>query len=140
MSEPTVSVIIHFLNAERHSRDSVRSVLWQTLEGWELLLVDGGSSDKSVEIAREMIGRCPGKVRVYRHEGPGTLGIFSSRVWGAREARAPILAHLDSDDEWHPRFLERQYGIYRTSFASSRGMVYCPMVYWWEDHSMASQS
>lgn len=134
-----VSVIIQFLNSARHLEEAVRSVLWQTFKDWELVLVDGGSTDASAEIAESFARRFPDTIRVYRYSGPGTLGIFSSRVWGAKEARAPILAHLDSDDEWHPRFLEQEYAIYRAFFNSTPGMVYSPMVYWWEEPERAAE-
>src|SRR5262245_39063016 len=140
MNEAKISVIVHFLNSAHYLEEAVRSILWQTFLEWELVLVDGGSTDASAEIAREFVRRFPERMRVYRYGGPGTLGIFSSRIWGAKEARAPILAHLDSDDEWHPRFLERQYAIYRTFFQSSPGMVYSPMVYWWEEPERACES
>jgi hypothetical protein len=57
-----------------------------------------------------------------------------------RQATAPVLAHLDSDDEWHPQFLERQYSVHQAHFASRPGLVYCPMVYWWEDAGRALES
>src|SRR6266487_3270459 len=137
---PKVSVIIQFLNSERYLGEAVQSVLWQTFTDWELLLVDGGSTDRSAQIATSFARRFPESIRVFRHSGSGTLDIFSSRLLGAREARAPILAHLDSDDEWHPRFLERQYAIYETYFGSTHGMVYGPMVYWWEALERACES
>jgi glycosyltransferase involved in cell wall biosynthesis len=140
MDEAKISVVVHFLNSARYLEEAVESILWQTFSDWELVLVDGGSTDASAEIAREFARRFPERMRVYRHSGPKTLGIFSSRIWGAKEARAPILAHLDSDDEWHPRFLERQYAIYSTFFHSSPGIVYSPMVYWWEEPQRAFES
>jgi glycosyltransferase involved in cell wall biosynthesis len=135
-----ISVVIQCLNSDRHLYGAINSVLWQTSTDWELLLVDGGSTDGSVEIARSFAVRFPEKIRVLRHTGEKTLDIFSSRLWGAREARARILAHLDSDDEWHPRFLERRYEIYQKYFHSSPGMVYGPMVYWYEDPEQAAES
>jgi glycosyltransferase involved in cell wall biosynthesis len=86
---PLISVIVHFLNAETHLRDAIRSVHWQTLPRWELILVDGGSTDRSPALAQDYARREPHRVRSLRHPGPGTLGISSSRIWGAREARAP---------------------------------------------------
>lgn len=139
-SHPKVSVVVQFLNAARYLEEAVRSVLWQTFTEWELVLVDGGSTDGSAQIAQSFATRYPDTISVYRYPGPGTLGIFSSRIWGAKEARAPILAHLDSDDEWHPRFLERQYDIYRTFFGSMPGMVYSPMVYSWDESERACES
>lgn len=130
-SRPQVSVVIQFLNSERYLEDTIRSVLWQTFPHWELVLVDGGSSDRSVDIARSYVTRLSGAARLLAHHGPSTLGIFPSRLWGASEAGAPILAHLDSDDEWHPRFLEMQIEVFRSTLRDRPGMVYGPMAYTW---------
>ena len=137
MTTPAVSVIIQFLNSERYLAEAIRSVRWQTFTDWELVLVDGGSIDSTLPIARELVRQDPARTRLLEYPGPGRLGIFSSRIWGAREARAPILAHLDSDDEWHPQFLERQYAVHMSSFSERPGMTYSPMVYWWEDPAQA---
>src|ERR1044071_1987389 len=96
-TQPDVSVVIHFLNAGRYLAEALRSVEWQTDESWELILVDGGSSDESAGIAAAYAQARPERIRYLRQPGTTTLGIFSSRLWGAREARAPLLAHLDAD-------------------------------------------
>ncbi len=135
-----ISVIIHFLNAAKYLSQAIDSVLRQTFMDWELILVDGGSTDASVVIARRYQAERPDQIRILEHRGATTLGIFSSRLWGAESANAPILALLDSDDEWHPQFLERHYAIYQYVFAQRPGMVYCPVTYWWEDAASAVQS
>jgi len=141
MSEnPVISVIIHFLNSEKYLSKAIESVLKQTFTDWELVFVDGGSSDNSFNIAKHYQDKLPKRVRIFKYKGNGTLGIFSSRVWGAKEARSPILALLDSDDEWHPQFLERHYAIYKLFFGSTKGMIFCPMVYWREDPVFAAKS
>ncbi|MDX2099461.1 MAG: glycosyltransferase [Leptolyngbyaceae cyanobacterium bins.59] len=137
---PKVSVVIHFLNAAQYLSDAIASVQRQTFTDWELVLVDGGSEDDSVVIAQSYVGEIPQSVKVLAHRGEAKLGIFSSRIWGAKEAQAPILAHLDSDDEWHPQFLQRHYEIYQAMFGESPGMVYCPVTYWWEDPADAVKS
>jgi glycosyltransferase involved in cell wall biosynthesis len=137
---PAVSVVIHFVDAERYLAGAVQSVLWQTMRSWELVLVDGGSRDRSPAIAHDFASKFPDRISVVRHPGPDRLGIFESRVAGARKATAPLLAHLDSDDEWHPRFLERQHAIHQRYFTERPGMVYCPMVYWWEDIDRSTES
>jgi glycosyltransferase involved in cell wall biosynthesis len=139
-SEVRVSAVIHFLNAAQYLPESVASVFRQTFTDWELVLIDGGSTDGSMEMAREFEARFPDKVRTFGHEGSPELGVFSSRIWGAREARASVLALLDSDDEWHPQFLERHHAIYRAVFEQEAGMVFCPSVYWWEDPDLAHKS
>lgn len=139
-NNPKVSVIIQFLNSEKYLPQAIESVIRQTFQDWELVLVDGGSEDQSVEAARSYQKALPEKIKILEHKGEQTLGIFSSRIWGAKEAKAPILAHLDSDDEWHPQFLERHYAICQSVFGSSPGMVYCPVTYWWEDPALAAKS
>lgn len=137
---PKISVLIHFLNAAKYLPQAIDSVLRQTFSAWELILVDGGSNDDSVAIAKHYQTERPDQIRVLEHAGATTLGIFSSRIWGAEAAHALILALLDSDDEWHPQFLERHYAIYQHVFAERPGMVYCPVAYWWEDAACAAQS
>lgn len=136
---PKVSAIIHFLNAAQYLPQAIDSIFRQTFTDWELILVDGGSQDESVTIAESYQAKAPDRVRVLAHQGEQKLGIFSSRIWGAREASTPLLALLDSDDEWHPQFLERQYAIYQAQFSQTPGMVYCPVAYWWEDPLQANQ-
>jgi len=128
---PEVSVIIQFLNAGELLRDAIKSVLWQTSANWELLLVDGGSSDISAILAAEYSSAYPEQIRHIRSPEGVTLGIFEARLVGANEARGPIVAHLDSDDVWHPYFLERMVGLHREMFRSRPGLVYGPMFYWW---------
>ncbi len=137
---PKITASIHFLNAEKYLNQSISSIFRQTFTDWELLLVDGGSNDRSFEIATSYEEQRPQQVRVLQHRGEKPIGIFSSRIWGAEESRASILAQLDADDEWHPQYLERQYGIYQAMFGDAPGMVCCPMVYWWDDISLAAKS
>jgi glycosyltransferase involved in cell wall biosynthesis len=137
---PQISAIIRFNSAALYLADAVASVSRQTFTDWELLLVDGDPSDGSEDMASELQADSPDKVRVLRHDDGRALDTFSSRLRGAREARAPLLAHLDSDDEWHPQFLERHYAVYREVFADRPGAVFCPVVYWWEEPSLANQS
>lgn len=140
MNEPKrqISVVIHFLNAANYLSQAIESVLRQTFRDWELVLVDGGSTDDSVAVSKNFQEKFPDRIRILEHQGPTTLGIFSSRIWGATEATSPVVALLDSDDEWHPQFLERQYAIYQRVFADRPGMVYCPVTYWWEDMELAA--
>ncbi len=125
-------MIIPFLDSERYLPAAVEGVFRQTLRDWELILVDGGSRDASRGYARELAERHPGCVRALRHSGSRPLGVFQSRVWGARHARAPLIALLDSDDEWDARILQRHEVAYRRAFDSRRGLVFCPAVYFWD--------
>ena len=56
MTEPAVSIVVPFLNSARYIDEAVASVRVQTLDEWELILVDGGSTDGSERAARQAMG------------------------------------------------------------------------------------
>jgi glycosyltransferase involved in cell wall biosynthesis len=106
---PSVSVIMPAFNAERYLHTAAESVLRQSFGDLELLIVDDGSSDRTVEIARGFAAR-DGRVRVLEqpNAGPGP-----ARNTGFRAAAGQLFAFLDSDDEWDETFLEEQVAILR---------------------------
>ena len=69
-----VSVIIIFLNAADFLREAIESVLAQTYEHWELLLVDDGSDDSSSELARYYASEYALQIHYFEHEGHQNLG------------------------------------------------------------------
>lgn len=103
-----VSVVTIFLNAEAFLEEAVESVLAQTYDRWELLLVDDGSTDRSTGLARAYAARHPERVRYLEHPGHRNHGMSASRNLGIRHARGEFIALLDADDVWLPQKLERQ--------------------------------
>jgi len=100
---PRVTVGLPFRNAAPTLAEAAGSVLAQTWEDWELLLLDDGSTDRSLEVARAFEGP---RVRVLsdgRHRG---LAARLNEL--AQLARAPLLARMDADDLMHPERLARQ--------------------------------
>ncbi|WP_119681082.1 glycosyltransferase family 2 protein [Indioceanicola profundi] len=108
---PLISVIIPFLNLERFLAEAVESVLAQSFQDWELILVDDGSSDGSTEIAKRYAERHPGRIRRVEHPGHANLGISASRNLGRRHARGRWIASLDGDDVWLAGKLAEQMEI-----------------------------
>ena len=92
-------------NGEPFVGEAIASVLGQTLGDLELVIVENGSSDGSVETARAA-ARADARVRVVEHPRP--LGIVGAGNAGMAAARAPLVARHDQDDVSHPRRLERQ--------------------------------
>jgi glycosyltransferase involved in cell wall biosynthesis len=123
-----VSVITIYLNAERFLEEAVRSVLAQTYDSWELLLVDDGSTDASTGIALEYARTYPAKVRVLEHDGHKTLGLGPSRNLGLFHANGSYIAPLDSDDVWFPRRLEQQVAVLDSH--PEAAIVYGNRQYW----------
>jgi glycosyltransferase involved in cell wall biosynthesis len=108
---PSVSVVISFLNAQDFLQEAVESVLGQTLEDWELLLVDDGSTDSSSSLAQTYVRQNAGRMRYIEHAGHRNMGLPASRNVGIREARGKYVALLDADDIWFPGKLTEQVAI-----------------------------
>jgi glycosyltransferase involved in cell wall biosynthesis len=104
---PAVSVIMPAYNAGRFLHAAVESVLRQTFTDLELLIVDDGSTDRTVTIAEDYAGR-DRRVRVLHQEnaGPGP-----ARNTGFRNAHGRYFAFLDSDDEWDDTFLAEHVAV-----------------------------
>jgi glycosyltransferase involved in cell wall biosynthesis len=108
---PTVSVIVPLWNAQPFLPAALESVFSQTFRGWELVLVDDGSTDGSAELAGAYAARTPERVRYLQHPDRGHRGVAASRNLGVRHARGRYVAFLDADDVWFPAKLERQLMI-----------------------------
>lgn len=106
MIPPLVSVIVPVFNRQAMIGAAVASLANQTLDDFEIIVVDDGSTDASAEIAERAGGK---RVRVIRHGE--NRGIPAARNTGLEGARGKYIAWLDSDDLARPRRLERQVGF-----------------------------
>jgi glycosyltransferase involved in cell wall biosynthesis len=100
---PGVSAILPVFNGRRFLRDAVQSVLAQSLPPCELIVVDDGSTDGSLN-ELEGLPQAPFPVRVLRQANAGQS---AARNLAARHAEGEYLAFLDQDDQWHPQHLEQ---------------------------------
>jgi glycosyltransferase involved in cell wall biosynthesis/SAM-dependent methyltransferase len=126
---PLVSVIVPFWNAKSFIEEAIESVLAQTFQSWELILVDDGSSDGSTEIATRYASRFPGRIRCLEHDRHQNRGVAASRNLGIRHANGEYLAFLDADDVWFPNKLERQTAILESEPDAT--MVCGPSQFWY---------
>jgi glycosyltransferase involved in cell wall biosynthesis len=113
---PAVSVVIPAYNVQRFIRQALDSVLAQSYQDFEVLVIDDGSTDGTAEIAAEY-GE---PVRVLRQENAGPS---AARNHGVREARGDFVAFLDADDLWRPEKLAEQMPLFDD--AGRVGLVYC---------------
>ena len=127
--EPLVSVIIIFLNEERFLRQAIESVIAQSYDNWELLLIDDGSTDKSPYICQEYTERFPNKVRYLTHADRENQGMSASRNLGIQHAQGDYIAFLDGDDVWLEQKLDRQLILLREN--PEAVMVYGPLKLWY---------
>jgi glycosyltransferase involved in cell wall biosynthesis len=124
-----VSVITPFVNARVFLADAIESVLTQRHRDWELLLVDDGSTDGSLDIAREFVGRGAGRIRVIDAE-PGRRGAAAARNRGILAATGAFIAFLDADDVYLPGKLEADVAAFADD--PSAACVY-RATRWWFD-------
>lgn len=128
MREVKVTAIIIFWNAEKFIEEAIDSVIAQTYDNWELLLVDDGSTDSSTKIALQYTEKLPGKVRYLEHEGHQNRGMSATRNLGIRNAKGEYITFLDSDDVWLPDKLEQQVAIIESH---PEVALVCAPAQWW---------
>jgi len=112
-----VSVVIPTYNRADLLPRAVRSVLGQTLDDFELIVVDDGSTDRTRDVVRELDDT---RVRALFLEH---AGVSRARNAAIGIARGEWIAFLDDDDEWLPPYLERQ--LAHLDAAPNAGAVYC---------------
>jgi glycosyltransferase involved in cell wall biosynthesis len=133
--KPLISAITIFFNGEKYISEAIESVLAQTYDHWELLLVDDGSSDRSTAIALEYVHKFPQKIRYLEHEDHQNRGMSATRNLGIKNAKGDYITFLDADDIWLREKLESQLA---TLIAQPEaGAVFGPTLYWysWADNS-----
>ena len=102
---PAVSIIMPVYNAEKYLREALDTVLAQTMTEIEVLCVDDGSTDSSLDILHEYAAKDP-RVTVFTqdHQFAG-----AARNLGIKHAAGKYLLFLDSDDVFDPRLVEKSY-------------------------------
>ena len=103
--KPLVSVIIPVYNVAKYIRECLESVLNQSYENLEVIVVDDGSADGSGEICDE-IAAADARVKVF-HKKNGGPGPSSARNFGLKKAKGEFLTFVDSDDVVRKGYVER---------------------------------
>lgn len=103
MSSPSVSIVMPTYDAAQFLDQALDSILYQSFEDYELVIVDDGSTDGTVECVRR---RDDDRIRLIQREDES--GITSALNRGIEEARGDYIARHDADDWSHPERLQRQ--------------------------------
>lgn len=107
--------MIPVFNAEKHLEEAVQSVVSQRDDGvLEIILVEDGSLDASLELAKRLCKEEPELIRLIRHREGKNLGAGASRNRGIKECKGEYVCFLDADDYWLPGRLEGALSILTT--------------------------
>jgi len=97
---PTISVVIPLYNKGQYIARAVNSVLSQSYQNFEVIIVDDGSTDDGADNVRKILDT---RIRIIQQKNQG---VSAARNKGVEEAEADLIAFLDADDEWMPKHLE----------------------------------
>lgn len=100
--EPLVSIVTASYNSEKTIAETIRSVIRQNYGNWEMIIVDDGSTDRSVGLIENII-KSEGRVRLIKNSE--NMGTARSRNRGLEEAGGKYITFIDSDDIWLEHFL-----------------------------------
>lgn len=103
-----ISIVIPLYNKEKLVGSTLRSVLAQTYQDFEVVVVDDGSTDGSVAVVEDVDDP---RIRIIRQKNGG---VSAARNTGIREAKGEFIAFLDADDEWKPVYLATQARLIQT--------------------------
>ncbi|MCL7959453.1 MAG: glycosyltransferase family 2 protein [marine benthic group bacterium] len=101
---PLISCVVPVYNGERHLEEALDSILAQEWRPIQVIVVDDGSTDRTLEVARKVAERAPEVTVVSQANAGPTV----ARNTGIALAKGDLICFLDADDLWHPEKLVRQ--------------------------------
>lgn len=110
MSFPVFTIIIPVYNASEHINISVNSIINQTYYNWELILVDDGSTDNSLDLCKQ-IALVDNRIKVIHQHN---CGVSSARNSGLRVASGTFVTFVDADDWLEPNALQLYHEVIAT--------------------------
>jgi len=119
MKMPKVSVIVPVYNREKYIEATLESVLAQTFQDFEIIVVDDGSVDNTRSIVGNLQKKNPDRFHYVFQENKG---VASARNKGISIAKGKYISFLDSDDIWYPNKMQLQIKVFESS--PEVGLVY----------------
>ena len=128
MSRADVSIVVPVYNTEQYLRQTLNSLICQTLSNIEIIIVNDGSPDNSQAIIDEYVEKYPNIVKAYTKENGG---LSSARNFGIEKASGRYLAFVDSDDYVNADMYRR---MVKKADAQDAEIVCCPIAYVYDTH------
>ncbi|MCD6064279.1 MAG: glycosyltransferase [Flavipsychrobacter sp.] len=107
MVQPKVSIILCTYNRANYLDETIKSIIAQTFENWELMIIDNGSTDGTEKLIREIDDR---RI-IYEKTGRQRMGPAKNK--GIKKATGDLIAFMDDDDLWMPTKLEKQVNAFK---------------------------
>jgi glycosyltransferase involved in cell wall biosynthesis len=108
VKSPMVSIVVPLYNKEKYILQCLLSIANQDFKDWECIIVDDGSTDKSIFLVEKFILQTPGNWKILSKQNGGPS---SARNFGIQNSIGHFIAFIDSDDVWLPNKLSRQLEI-----------------------------
>lgn len=105
-----VSIITASYNYENYIKETIESVIAQTFKDWEMIVVDDGSKDNSVEVIKSYAAKDE-RVKLFQHENGVNKGLAETLKAGISHASGEWVAFVESDDTLKPDYLEKKLAV-----------------------------
>lgn len=105
-----ISIVTASYNYENYIKETIESVIAQTYTNWEMIIVDDGSKDNSVEVIKSYCEK-DSRIKLYQHEGGVNKGLVETVKLGIEKAKGEWIAFLESDDSIVPEYLEEKFKV-----------------------------
>ncbi len=120
---PKVSVIVPLFNGEKYIEACIQSILSQTYQNFEIIIVDDGSTDDSFLKVQNFRKSFPDKVLLFQHPDKKNKGIAHTRNLGIKISSGQIISFIDQDDIWESEKLSNQIA-YLLKYPEAK-FIYC---------------
>lgn len=110
----TISIIIPLYNGSRYISQTIESIICQTYTDWEIVVVNDGSTDNSLDIINKIAEKIPDKITILTIPNSG---ISTARNIGVSSSKGQYIAFIDQDDIWIASKLEKQVKFMEASKA-----------------------
>ena len=105
-----ISIITASYNYANYIEETIQSVINQTWQDWELIIVDDGSTDNSLEVIQKYVAQ-DNRIKLFTHENNANKGLKSTLLLGIEKAQSNWIAFLESDDLWCANYLIKKIDI-----------------------------
>lgn len=100
------SIIIPLYNKEKYVENTIKSVLDQSFQDFEIIVIEDCSTDNSKKLVETIVSN---RIKIIQHQK--NKGLSASRNTGIQNSNSDYIAFLDADDLWKPNYLEKLYSL-----------------------------